>query len=204
MADTYVQHRACLLLAGIYELELQSVMETDTAIAASVRAGFSARADGALARAGVASTRSTLSSQRARCELQVKSLVELTGIDEPALRELLAQGQKKLPQPEMIAVHSVPADVLRQRPDLAALEREMRATSAEMGAARADLYPSLSLSGTIGVSAASGASSLTTWSFGPSLSIPLFDGGRRAVAPFTRVSRLWSSSTSTLPFGATA
>lgn len=182
VADTYVQYRACGLLAGAYERELASTMQTDKATAAAVRAGFSAPSDGMLARASVASTRSTLVLQRAQCELLVKSLVALTGHDEPALRLLLAQGAAQVPQPQSIEVHSVPAEVLRQRPDLAAVERELAATSAEVGAARADLYPSLSLSGSVSLSAVSGASSVTTWSFGPVLSIPLFDGGRRRAA----------------------
>lgn len=182
VANTYVQYRACGLLADTYERELASTTQTDKATAAAVRAGFNPPSDGMLARASVASTRSTLISQRAQCELLVKSLVALTGHDEPALRLLLAQGATQVPQPQSIEVHSVPAEVLRQRPDLAAVERELAATSAEIGATRADLYPSLSLSGSIGLSAMSGASSVTTWSFGPSLSIPLFDGGRRRAA----------------------
>jgi NodT family efflux transporter outer membrane factor (OMF) lipoprotein len=71
---------------------------------------------------------------------------------------------------------------LRQRPDLGSLERELAASSAEVGVAQADLYPSLSLSGSISVSASSGASSFTGWSVGPSLSIPLFDAGKRRAA----------------------
>jgi len=76
----------------------------------------------------------------------------------------------------------VPANALRQRPDLASLERELAATSAEIGVAQADLYPSLSLSGSISISATPGTSALTTWSLGPSLSIPLFDAGKRRAA----------------------
>ena len=48
--------------------------------------------------------------------------------------------------------------------------------------AQADLYPSLSLSGSISISASPGSSALTTWSLGPSLSIPLFDAGKRRAA----------------------
>ena len=182
VADTYVQLRACGLLAQAYERELTSTMETERATGVAVRAGFNPPSDAALARASVASARSTLISQRGQCELLVKSLVDLTGSEEVALRQLLAQGAERVPQPQAIEVRSIPAEVLRQRPDLASLERELAATSAEIGAARADLYPSLSLSGSISLSAVSGTSPVTTWSFGPALSVPLFDGGRRRAA----------------------
>jgi multidrug efflux system outer membrane protein len=182
VADTYVQYRACGLLADAYERELTSTTATGNATAAAVLAGLIPPSEGALARASVASTRSTLVSQSAQCELLVKSLVDLTGIDEPVLRALLVNGPAQVPQPRAFEVHSVPADVLRQRPDLASLEHELAAAGAEIGAARADLYPSLSLSGAINLSAVSGSSSVTTWSFGPSLSIPLFDGGQRRAA----------------------
>lgn len=182
VADTYVQYRACGLLADTYEREQASNARTEKATAASVRAGFSAPADGALARASLASATSTTVQQRAKCELLVKSLVHLTGQVEPALRTLLTSGDGTLPQPQALEVRSVPADVLRQRPDLASLERELAASGAEIGAAQADLYPSLSLSGSIGVSASGLASSATSWSFGPTLSIPLFDAGKRRAA----------------------
>lgn len=181
VADTYVRYRACGLLADAYQRERASMAETEKATATAVRAGFSAQADGALARASLASATSTLLSQRAQCDLLIKSLVGLTGHDEPALRAFLASSSR-LPTPAGLAVQSVPANALRQRPDLASLERELAASSAEIGVAQADLYPSLSLSGSISVSAAAGASSFTGWSVGPSLSIPLFDSGKRHAA----------------------
>lgn len=182
VADTYVQYRACGLLAEAYAREQASTAETEKATAALVRAGFNAASDGALARASLASATSTAIQQRAQCELLVKSLVYLTGAEEPALRSLLAQGGAALPRPAALDVQSVPAQALRQRPDLALLERELAASSAEIGVAQADLYPSLSLSGSISVAAAAGASSVTSWALGPLLSIPLFDGGQRRAA----------------------
>ncbi|KQW64896.1 efflux transporter outer membrane subunit [Variovorax sp. Root411] len=188
VADTYVQYRACELLVEAYERQRASTAQTERATAAAVRAGFSAQSDAALASASLASAASTLISQRAQCDLLVKSLVDLTGRDEPALRSLLSGGKAadgRLPAPAALEVQSVPANALRQRPDLASLERELAASSAEIGAAQADLYPSLSLSGSIAISATPGTSALTTWSLGPSLSIPLFDAGRRRAAVAT-------------------
>jgi multidrug efflux system outer membrane protein len=182
VADTYVQYRACGLLVDAYERELGSMLQTEQATASLVEAGFRARSEGSLARASSASTRSTLVSQRGQCELLIKSLVSLTGTDETWLRALLESGGTKLPRPAELIVQSVPAQVLRQRPDLASLERELAAASAEIGVAQADLYPSLSLSGSITVSASDLVSSATSWSFGPSLSIPIFDGGKRRAA----------------------
>ncbi len=189
VADTYVQYRACELLTDAYERERASTAQTERATAAAVRAGFNAQSDGALARASLASATSTLVAQRAQCDLLVKSLVDLTGRDEVALRSLLAGGRAsagpgsaRLPTPAGLEVQSVPINVLRQRPDLASLERELAASSAEIGVAQADLYPSLSLSGSISISAVPGTSALTTWSLGPSLSIPLFDAGKRRAA----------------------
>jgi NodT family efflux transporter outer membrane factor (OMF) lipoprotein len=181
VADTYVQYRACGLLAETYEREQRSTAATEKATSAAVSAGFNPPSDAALARASQASATSTLLSQREQCELLVKSLVALTGLEEPALRSLMGNGSR-LPEPSGLEVPSVPANALRQRPDLASLERELAASSAEIGVAQADLYPSLSLSGSISVSATSGVSSFTAWSFGPALSIPLFDAGRRHAA----------------------
>jgi outer membrane protein, multidrug efflux system len=181
VADTYVQWRACGLLVDAYERELSSNAQTERATAASVQAGLTASADGALARASLASARSALLDQRAQCDLLVKALVYLTGRDEPALRVLMADAPGGIPEPAQLAVGSVPADVLRQRPDLASLERELAAASAEIGAAQAALYPSLSLSGAIGPSS-SGGTTTSVWSFGLSLSLPIFDGGQRRAA----------------------
>ena len=182
VADTYVQHRACVLLSEAYERELASTLRTEQATATLVLAGFRSPSEGSLARAGSASTRSSLVSQQAQCDLLVKSLTSLTGMQEPGLRSLIATGGAELPQPAALEVNSVPAQALRQRPDLASLERELAATSAEIGVAQADLYPSLSLSGSISVSASDLASSATSWSFGPTVSLPIFDGGRRRAA----------------------
>lgn len=182
VADSYVQYRGCRLLADAYADELVSMQKTAEVTVASVAAGVTSAADGSLARASLASTQSSLQAQRVECDLLVKALVDLTGMQEPGVLELLGQGGNGLPKPAAFRIETVPANALRQRPDVAALERELAATSAEIGAAQADLYPSLSLSGSIARSSSSLVSTATTWSFGPTLSLPLFDGGKRRAA----------------------
>ncbi|KQQ33872.1 RND transporter [Duganella sp. Leaf126] len=82
-----------------------------------------------------------------------------------------------------IGVPELPAQTLAQRPDVFTAEREVAAASAEVGGARAQRYPRLGLSGAIGIANfhSAGVNTRTdTWTIGPlSVSVPVFDGGRR-------------------------
>lgn len=182
VGDYYVQYRACRQLERLYRDELASQRETIRVTEKSAKAGMTSTADLALARASAAASSSSLTAQRGDCEIIVKSLVQLTSGDEPAVRKLLDQGKSRIPQPSALRITSVPADVLRQRPDINALEADVAATVADVGAAKADLYPSLSLSGSISISEATVTGRSVPWSFGPALSIPLLDGGTRRAA----------------------
>lgn len=182
VADTYVQYRACQLDVAAYTEENDSQQQTARLTALSVKAGFTSPADGALAEASAASVHAQLLSQQADCEVLVKSLVDLVGGDEAALRSTLGAGGKSIPEPAGISVSSVPADLVRQRPDLASSERALAAATAKVGAAEADRYPSFSLTGSISRSQSEPGVSLNSWSFGPSLSLPLFDAGQRRAA----------------------
>lgn len=182
VADDYVQYRGCLQLTDAYERAARSAAQTARVTSISVQAGLSASADGDLAAASAANSLASLHAQQLQCVLLVKSLVALTGLAEPALRAAVtAPGLPDLPRPALLVVPSVPADVLRQRPDIAALEREVAATNEEIGAATADRYPSLSLTGLITLATSAGITA-TTWSFGSALSATLFDAGRGAAA----------------------
>lgn len=76
----------------------------------------------------------------------------------------------------------LPSSVLTARPDVLAAEETLRAANANVGAARAAFFPSISLTGSFGfASQALGdlfGSDGKTWSFGPSISLPIFDFGR--------------------------
>lgn len=75
----------------------------------------------------------------------------------------------------------VPAELLRQRPDIRRAERELAAQHAKIGAAKAELYPTLTLPGTLGVEATGGdlfTGANNYYSFGPQLKWSLFNGRR--------------------------
>lgn len=182
VGDYYVQYRACRQLEKLYRDELASQRETLRATEKSAQSGFTSTADLALSRASAATSSSNLTAQRGDCEIIVKSLVQLTATDEVVIRKLLDQGKSSIPQPSSLQIASVPAEVLRQRPDVNALEAEVAATVSDVGAAKADLYPSLSLSGSISISESTVTGRSIPWSFGPALSIPLFDGGTKRAA----------------------
>lgn len=88
----------------------------------------------------------------------------------------------------------LPSEVLTQRPDIIAAERQLRAANANIGAARAAFFPRIALTGTFGSASAEldglFDSGSRAWTFAPVLSLPIFDGGaRRANLELSQVRR---------------
>ncbi|MEO6118455.1 MAG: efflux transporter outer membrane subunit, partial [Methylotenera sp.] len=183
VATNYVDYRACQLSVAAYQQAMTSKSETSRLTKILADAGFSAPADASLAEASLRATESSLINQQAQCNNTVKALVALTNINEPKVREILFPKEiVALPQPAEFNVDSVPANLITQRPDLIADERNLAAASADTGVATANRFPKLSLLGSIGhskISSSTFSSSGNTWSFGPSISLPIFDGSQR-------------------------
>lgn len=178
VATTYIDYRGCRLKQMYYEEQADSQEKTGKLTNLSANAGFMAPADARLAEASAASTRSTALAQKTECEVLVTSLVALTGMTNASIRQDLGGGAASLPKSEELTVTSVPADLLRQRPDIVSAERTLASTNALIGVAEAGRYPSLTLSGSVSLSAASGMATTAPWSFGPTLNLPLFNGGK--------------------------
>ena len=106
-------------------------------------------------------------------------LAVLTGRAPGALGPDLAEVRPIPHGPADVAV-GIPADTLRQRPDVRASERSLAAATARIGVAEAQLYPALRLSGNIGTSAFSlgGLFNAVTGGILGGLTQTLFDGGR--------------------------
>lgn len=91
-----------------------------------------------------------------------------------------------LPLGKQVAISRLPAglssDVLLRRPDIREAEATLKAANANIGAARAAFFPSISLTGSYGSLSSSFHNLFSgpdmAWSFGPSISLPLFNFGR--------------------------
>lgn len=183
VANAYLQQRECEALVDIGAATLSSRQETLQLTERKFRAGFVAPADFAQAQATVGDAVNALEGQRAQCAQGIDKLVTLTGIDHDALNGLLSKANAQIPAPPDAGVPEVPAQVLSQRPDVSSAERAVAGASADIGVAVASRLPSITLAGSIGINSYRlGGQSLTTksWSFGPSVSLPIFDGGSGA------------------------
>ncbi|WP_188380820.1 efflux transporter outer membrane subunit [Oxalicibacterium faecigallinarum] len=183
VANRYYSLRTCQKLVEVTRSDAASRSETARLSDLSMKAGFEAPANAALARASAAEANGRATQQQALCDIDVKAMVALTAIDEPVLLSKLAASSVPATTPGIV-IDSLPAQTLVQRPDVFVAEREVAAASAETGSAMAARYPRLTLNGSIGVArfhSAGVATDLQTWSIGPlQLSLPIFDGGRRA------------------------
>jgi NodT family efflux transporter outer membrane factor (OMF) lipoprotein len=109
-------------------------------------------------------------------------LAVLTGRNPSELDELL-DARKPLPAFHGRIDVGIPADLLRRRPDIVKAERKLAAATAKIGSAMAEQLPTVNISGTLGGQEVR-TSSLTiggfgTWSIGPTVSVPIFDAGKR-------------------------
>ncbi len=78
----------------------------------------------------------------------------------------------------------LPSTLLERRPDIVTAEHQLKAANANIGAARASFFPQISLTGSFGTASSEldglFDSGSRAWTFSPSISLPLFDGGRRS------------------------
>ncbi|WP_176695990.1 efflux transporter outer membrane subunit [Phenylobacterium immobile] len=115
----------------------------------------------------------------AEAQARLHALAALTG--QPPLALMVATTATAPDAPQIPA--GLPADLLRRRPDLRAAELRLAAADADAAAARADLYPKLTLSGTAQLASIALSSLLSADSLQATgavrASLPLLDGGRR-------------------------
>ncbi|SOD27599.1 efflux transporter, outer membrane factor (OMF) lipoprotein, NodT family [Variovorax sp. YR752] len=182
-ANAYFSERACQQQLRVSEADARSRSETARLNDLSAKAGFTAPADAALARASASDASGRLTQQRAQCAVQRKALVALSGIDETTLEQKLAASPAQRALPVVGSIASVPAEAISQRPDVYSAELGVASASADVGSAEAERYPKLTVSGSIGRTQyrVDGLrQSLETWTVGPiSLTVPLLDGGSR-------------------------
>ena len=124
-------------------------------------------------------TRSQIPTLQTGLEAAKNRLAVLLGKKPGEVHQELAE-KKPIPVLPVTVAVGVPAETLRNRPDIRQAERNLAAQTAQIGVATADLYPKFRLMGTIGLESISTGnfweSASRTWSIGPGISWSIFHG----------------------------
>ena len=179
LVSAYIDVRFFQARIAIANENLKSRRDTLELTQFQLEAGAASRLDVVQAEGLVNSTLSELPPLEINFRVAAHQLATLLG--KPA-SSLVSELQRGAPQPvARRGVNAgVPADLIRNRPDVRAAERQLAAATAAIGVAEAQLYPSITLSGSISPSITrtpNGNGSIGSWSFGPTLTLPIFDGG---------------------------
>ena len=181
VALNYVDVRTRQILLGIARDNLASQSETLQLTDWRVQAGLVSSQDFEQARSNREQTRAQIPALETSLAEAEHTLDIVLGKVPGTLHARLAASSVLPAVPERIAV-GIPADTLRQRPDVRAAERRLAAETARVGVAEAARYPSFNLSGSIGLEAltfgALGSSDAATTSLLAGISGPIFNAGR--------------------------
>ncbi len=183
VARNYFQLRSAQRQVQLTRDDIAAMEQRLNLIEARVSAGTLDHVNLAQQRAELSGLQAQLPAWMAQASAYENQITLLLGEHPGALHELL-QAPPSDPQtlpPDLAA--GVPADVAARRPDILAAEQHLRSATANIGVAKADLYPRVTLGAQFGyesyLSSQFGDWGSRTWSIGPSLSLPLFDHGRR-------------------------
>jgi len=117
--------------------------------------GTTSKRDVEQARADLASTEATVPVLQIQLRQAEDALSVLLGMPPSLLVEQLQGGEAEIPAPPAEVVVDIPAELLRRRPDIKAAEYNAMAQCAQIGVAKAQLYPAFSLLGTFGFQSSS-------------------------------------------------
>lgn len=180
VALSYVNVRTTQSRLTYAERNLESQREVVDITTWRADAGLATVLDVEQAKSSYAQTLAALPQLESNLEAAKNRLAVLTGQTPGALESVLSE-RKAIPVAPAEIVASVPADIMRRRPDIRSAERRLAAQTAQVGVATAELYPSLSLSGSIGVTAGSAgdlfSDALESSRYGLSLNMPIFRAG---------------------------
>ena len=186
VATNYVQIRTLDARLQIARENVHVQRESLNIAEIRFRAGTTSERDVQQARTVLASTEASIPQLEAALVQSKNALSVLLGVPPSPLDDMLA-GPKAIPAaPPQVAV-GIPAELLRRRPDIRAAELQAAAQSAQIGVAKADLYPAFSLTGNLGFLASDWArydlsdifmAKSRAFSFGPSVQWNILNYGR--------------------------
>jgi NodT family efflux transporter outer membrane factor (OMF) lipoprotein len=184
LARSYFSMRAAQRQQQFLRAELAAAREMEQLLAAQFRGGLSDESAVSAQRAQVAGLEATLPAAQSQEALAMNQITLLCGMTPGTLNTELSSNDAPLdsrPLPDLRL--GLPSDLARRRPDVEAAETRLHAATAGIGIAVADLYPRITLGASFGLESVASSKfgdwGSRQWSAGPSLSIPVFDQGRR-------------------------
>ncbi len=180
VALNYVDVRSFQTRLSIAEANLGTQTETYAITRWRSEAGLTTELDIEQARFNLEETRAQIPSLQTGLEQAKNRLAVLLG-EPPGALHAEMEDREPIPVTPLEVAVGVPADALRRRPDVRGAERLLAAQTAQIGVASADLYPKLSLLGSIGLESLSASDLFRagshTYGIGPTVTWPIFDAG---------------------------
>ena len=181
VARAYLQLRGAQATVATLEQQIAVAQQSWELTQSQQRNGLAPVTDVENARAQLSSLQAQLPQYQSQARQAMNGLAVLLGKTPGALDNELFTPKAMPALPQMVPV-GIPATLARRRPDIRQAEATLHAQTANIGVSVAQLFPSLSLTGQLGVRNTD-VSYLDNWSshfysVGPSLSIPIFQGGR--------------------------
>jgi NodT family efflux transporter outer membrane factor (OMF) lipoprotein len=183
VARNYFELRGVERRLALTRQDVAALEERLGLIEARVKGGVTPRLDLLRQRNEVLALRAQVSALLAQQTGLINQIALLVGERPGALQGIIAAAGN----PEAVRLPDlalgVPSELALRRPDIRASEAQLRSATAKIGVAQAQLYPTIRIGAGIGLESLL-ADEFTnwgsrTWSIGPTLSLPIFDGGRR-------------------------
>ncbi|MDD5272196.1 MAG: efflux transporter outer membrane subunit, partial [Methylovulum sp.] len=180
VARTYLELRANQQLLAITQDTLKSQAQTLELMQIRQQSGLANSLEVTLADAQLAATQAQLPNYETQIQQKLHALSVLVGRQPAALNFRL---QRPAPLPRIAAtviIPDLPSELLKRRPDIRRAERLLAVATANIGVAKADMYPKLNLTAFLGLQNMS-VKDVTpigkSWSTAASLTLPIFNWG---------------------------
>jgi NodT family efflux transporter outer membrane factor (OMF) lipoprotein len=181
VARDYIQLRGAQAMLQIARENVHTAEQSLRLTQQRAAGGVTTDLDVANASAQLRTTAAQIPALEQREAALINALSLLLGQGPNALRAELVKHRPVPPVPPKVPV-GLPSELARRRPDIRQAEAQLHAATANIGVAVAAFYPSVTLSGSVGLQALQFSQAFDAnarqYSLGPGVTIPLFEGGR--------------------------
>jgi NodT family efflux transporter outer membrane factor (OMF) lipoprotein len=181
VARTYLQLRAAQATSATLAQQIAIAQQSVALTQSQMTHGLAPTSDVESATAQLNALQAQVPQYQSQISQAKNGLAVLLGLTPGALDNELSTVKPLPALPQLVAV-GIPSQLARRRPDIRAAEAELHAQTANIGYSIAQLFPSLSLTGQLGLRN-SDISYMDNWSshfysIGPGINFPIFEGGR--------------------------